>query len=103
MKRRAFQRVGPLENRTRPSIEPVLLLRLKGNLDLVIAARRRGSHRGSDAVGMPSNTGPLGAARQNDNGNASPSQVLLVADATVGREQQFEPRILCRGQERAVA
>jgi hypothetical protein len=79
------------------------LLRLEGNLDLDVAARRRGSHGGSDAVGMLPNTGPLGAARQNDNSDAPPSQVLLVADATVGREQEFETRFLCGVQERAVA
>jgi len=51
---------------------------------------------------MLPDTGPLGAARQNDKGDAPLSQVLLVADATVGREQQLEPRLLGGAQERTM-
>src|SRR5215212_3127899 len=76
--------------------------RLEGNLDLGVAARHCGSHGRTDALGMLPNTGPLGAAGQNDKRNAPPSQVLLVADTPVGREQQFEPRFLCGVEERAV-
>ncbi len=78
-------------------------VRLEGNLDFHVTARRRGSNDGSDAVGMLPNTGPLRAARQNDKGDAPHLQVLLVADAAVGREQQFEPRLFRGVQERAIA
>ena len=52
---------------------------------------------------MVPNTGPLGAARQNDKCDPPHLQVLLVADAAVGREQQFEPRLFRGVQERAIA
>lgn len=41
---------------------------------------------------MLANTGPLGAARQNDKSDAAYLQVLLIADAPIGRDQQLEPR-----------
>jgi hypothetical protein len=51
---------------------------------------------------MLANTGPLGATRQNDEGDAAHLQVLLVSDAPVGREQQPESRLFGRVQQRAV-
>ena len=77
--------------------------RFEGNLDFGVAARRCGSNDGSDAVGMLPDAGPLGAARQSDEGDAPRSQVLLVADAAVGREQQLEPCRFRGVQERAIA
>ena len=44
------------------------------------------SNYGSDAVGMLPDAGPLGAACQDDEGDAAYLQVLLVADAPVSRE-----------------
>ncbi len=73
------------------------------DLDLGVTARRRGSNGGSDAIGMLANEQPPGATLQNDEGDATYSQVLLVADAPVGREQQLEPCLLGGVQERAVA
>jgi hypothetical protein len=78
-------------------------LAVEGNLDLGVTARGRGSNGGSNAVGMLPDAGPPGATRQNDEGDAAHSQVLLVADSTVGRDQQLEPRLLGGGQERAIA
>ena len=53
---------------------------LEGNLDLGVAARGRGRNSGGDAVGMFSNAGPLGAARQNHQGGTVNPQILLIAD-----------------------
>lgn len=52
---------------------------------------------------MLANERPPGATRQNDEGDAACSHVLLVADAPVGREQQLEARVLGSVQQRAVA
>ena len=45
---------------------------------------------GSDPIGMLPNQRPLGAARQNHEGDPSRFQVLLVSNAPIGREQQVE-------------
>ena len=91
-----------MENRE-PESSQLPLLRLEGNLDLRVAARRRGSHSGSDALGMLPNERPPGGTCQDDEGDAASLQVLLVPDAPVGRKQQFEPCLLGGVQERAVA
>jgi len=59
--------------------------RLKGNLDLQVTARCCGSNGDGDPVGMFANAGPLGAARQNDKGDATRLNFLLISDAPVGR------------------
>ena len=51
---------------------------------------------------MMSNERPLGATRQNDERDAPGSQVLLVANAAVGGEQQLEPSVLGGVQQRPV-
>ena len=76
--------------------------RLEGNLDLDVTASRRGSNGGGDPIGMPPNERPLGATRQHDEGDTAGSQVLLVANATVGRQQQLEAGFLGGVQQRAV-
>ena len=68
--------------------------RLEGNLDFDVTASRRGSNGGGDPIDMPPNQRPLGAPRQHDQGDAASSQVLLVANATVGRQQQLEAGFL---------
>jgi hypothetical protein len=52
---------------------------------------------------MLPDAGPLGAARQNNEGDTAHAQVLLVADAAVSCEQLLEPRSLSRAQELAIA
>src|SRR5712692_2640594 len=74
--------------------------RLERNLDLGVTARRRRSNGGGNAVRMLPNAGPPGAAGQNDQSDAPYSQVLLVADASIGRDQQLEPRIFRGVQQR---
>jgi hypothetical protein len=56
--------------------------RFEGNLDLGVAFRLAEATAAADAVGMLLNTRPLGAARQNDKGDAPPSEVLLVASSS---------------------
>jgi len=76
------------------------LPRLEGNLDLCVATRRRESHSSGDSLGMlPDERPPAGTCQDND-GDAACLQVLLVADAPVGREQQLEPCRLGGVQER---
>ena len=78
-------------------------LRFERNLDLAVAARLRGGNGSGDAVDMLANTGPLGAASQHDQRHAAHSQVLLVADPPIGRQQQVEACLLGSVQECAVA
>lgn len=61
-------------------------VRLERNLDLDVAASRYRTNGRSDLIGMPPNERPLGATRQHDEGDAAGSQVLLVANAMVGRQ-----------------
>jgi hypothetical protein len=67
----------------------------KWNLDLGVAARGRGGNCGGDSVDVLPNTRPLGAAGENHEPNAARAQVLLVANAPVGREQHVKAGILC--------
>lgn len=77
-------------------------LAVEGNLDFCVAARNRGGDCGCDLIGALSNTRPLGAAGENDEGNAARTQVLLVADAPIGGEQHVEGCVLRSLQERTV-
>ena len=77
--------------------------RLEGNLDLDVTAIRRRSNGSGNTIGMLPNERPLDATRQHHESDAACRQVLLVADATVCREQQIEPRFLGRVQEIAIA
>jgi len=64
------------------------------DVDFGVAARRRGSNSGGDAIGRPPNDRPPGAARQNYESNVARLQVLLMPDPPVGREQHVETTLL---------
>ena len=51
---------------------------------------------------MQSDTRPLRGAGQDNEGDCSSGKVLLVADSSVGREQQVNRGFLCGSQQRAV-
>ena len=78
-------------------------LRLERDLDLGVTARNRGRSCRRDSLAVLSNARPLGAARENDEGDTARAQVLLVPDAPVGREQNIEAGLFCGLQERPVA
>ena len=87
-------RSGSATDESNPSRSTPPGFRLVGNLDFGVAARRRGWNSRSDAIGMLPNERPPGATRQNDESDRGVLQVLLVADAPVGREQQLEACLL---------
>ena len=76
---------------------------LKWNFHFRVAAGLGCVHAGRNAVKMQFHSCPLGSAGQYDYGNFSVSQVLLVTDSIVGREQEIEARLFSRFQQRAVA
>ena len=77
--------------------------RLERNLDLGIAASRRRSHHRSDAIRMLPDAGSPCTAGENDECDATYLPVLLVADPSIGGEQQLEASFLSSVQQRAVA
>lgn len=77
--------------------------RLEGYVDFGVAARRRGSNSGDDAIGEPPNERPAGAACQNHESNAARLQVLLMPDPPVGCDQHLEAALFRDIQQRTVA
>ena len=69
--------------------------------DLYVTARRRGCNGSGDAIDMLLNKRPLGAARQDDQGDATDAEVLLMTDAPAAGEQQVEARPLSGVQQLA--
>ena len=75
-----------------------MLPRLERNLDLHVTARRRGCNGSGDVIDMLLNERPLGAARQEDQGDATDAEVLLIADAPVGVSDGSSPPVQRRSQ-----